>query len=98
MRCARLINAFGPKVRHSIVSAEPDRMGAADRIARSIAVDMPSDFPSLKGKPTPGRLHRLARAMEGYDLVLTYNWGAMDAVMAHTAFSQMYRPAAADSP
>jgi glycosyltransferase involved in cell wall biosynthesis len=29
--------------------------------------------------------------MEGYDLVLTYNWGAMDAVMAHTLFAQAYR-------
>ena len=27
--------------------------------------------------------------MQGFDLVLTYNWGAMDAVMAHTLFGQM---------
>ena len=34
----------------------------------------------------PARLRRLAQAMAGYDLVLTYNWGAMDAVLAHTLF------------
>lgn len=90
LRSVRLMNAFGPKMRHSIVSAEPDRMQAAGHIARSIPVEYPADFPSLKGMPTPGRLHRLAKAMEGYDLICTYNWGAMDAVMAHTAFSQMY--------
>ena len=29
--------------------------------------------------------------MQGFDLVLTYNWGAMDAVMAHTLFRDLYR-------
>jgi len=49
-------------------------------------VNYPKDFPSLSGRPTPGRLQRLAAAMKPYDLVLPYNWGAMDAVMAHTLF------------
>ena len=30
-------------------------------------------------------------AMAGYDLVCTYNWGAMDAVMAHTLFADVYK-------
>lgn len=91
LRSVRLINAFGPKVSHAIVSAEPDRMEAAQHILRQIPVTYPRDFPELKGKPTPGRLQRLARAMQGYDLVLTYNWGAMNAVMAHTAFRDTFR-------
>lgn len=91
LRCVRLINAFGPKVAHSIVSAEPERMDAAAGIARGIKVDYPRDFPPLKGRPTPGRLQKLARAMQGYDLVLTYNWGAMDAAMAHTLFGEAMR-------
>lgn len=90
LRSVRLINAFGPKVAHTIVSAEPDRMEAARHILRQVPVSYPRDFPTLKGKPTPGRLQRLARAMQGYDLVLTYNWGAMNAVMAHTAFKDTY--------
>jgi glycosyltransferase involved in cell wall biosynthesis len=28
--------------------------------------------------------------MRGFDLVLSYNWGAMDGVMAHTVFGQFY--------
>lgn len=91
LRCARLINAFGPGVAHTVVSAEPGALGAATAIDPGCRVDYPDDFPSLTGKPLPGRLQQLARAMEGHDLVLTYNWGAMDAVMAHTLFAGLYR-------
>ncbi len=90
LRCVQLINAFGAKARHTIVSAEPDQLGAAKRIRPGIAVTLQPDFPALKGLPTPGRLQKLAKAMRGYDLVLTYNWGAMDAVMAHTLFSEAF--------
>ncbi|WP_324827999.1 glycosyltransferase [Qipengyuania zhejiangensis] len=90
VRCVQLINAFGANARHTIVSAEPDRLGAADRIARGIKVTVQPDFPSLKGMPLPGRLQKIAKAMKGYDLVLTYNWGAMDAVMAHTLFKDVH--------
>ncbi|PZT89944.1 MAG: glycosyl transferase family 1 [Citromicrobium sp.] len=85
-RTVDLINAFGRKLKHTIVSAEPDRLGAADAIAKNIRVTLQPDFPSLKGAPLPGRMMKLARAMKPFDLVLTYNWGAMDAVMAHTLF------------
>lgn len=88
-RAVRLMNAFGPKVQHAIVSAIPEETGAAAEIDRSISVTWPRKFPPLKGSPTPGRLKLIAEAMRGYDLVLTYNWGAMDAVMAHTLFGQM---------
>lgn len=91
LRCARLITAFGPRVRHDIVSAMPGRLEAAAHISKAIPVGYPSDFPSLVGRPTPGRLQKLARAMTGYDLILTYNWGAMDAVLAHTMFAQAFR-------
>lgn len=90
VRCAQLMNAFGPKVEHTIVSGMPDQMGASELIAKKIRVNYPKDFPPLKGKPMPGRLMKLAAAMKPFDLVLTYNWGAMDAVMAHTLLSEAY--------
>ncbi len=86
LRAARLINAFGKDVEHTIVSAQPEALGAASAIASGIVAHYPRDFPALAGRPTPGRLQQIARAMHGFDLVLTYNWGAMDAVMAHTLF------------
>nr|WP_137676092.1 glycosyltransferase family 4 protein [Parerythrobacter lutipelagi] len=88
LRCVQLINAFGSGVCHTIVSAVPDRLEAARLISNDIEVTYPQDFPPLQGRPTPGRLHRIAQGMRGYDLVLTYNWGAMDAAMAHTIFGQ----------
>jgi glycosyltransferase involved in cell wall biosynthesis len=89
VRSVQLINAFGQGCEHAIVSAEAGAMAAARGIAGGIAADLAVDFPALQGRPTPGRLQRLARAMQGYDLVLTYNFGAMDAVMAHTLFGGM---------
>ena len=85
-RCVQLINAFGGEASHAIVSAMRGAVGAMQRIAPDIAACLPEDFPSLQGRPTPARLWRLARAMRGYDLVLTYNFGAMDAVLAHRLF------------
>jgi glycosyltransferase involved in cell wall biosynthesis len=86
LRSAKLINAFGKGCEHTIVSAQPEALGAASAIKPGIAVSYPADFPALAGRPFPRRLQRLAQAMQGFDLVLTYNWGAMDAVMAHTIF------------
>lgn len=88
LRAARLMNLFGPGVEHTVVSAQSDALGAAAAIAPGIRAAFPTDFPALAGRPTPARLQTLARAMVGHDLVLTYNWGAMDAVMAHTLFSK----------
>lgn len=88
LRCARLINAFGPAVSHSVVSAEPDAYGASRAIEASALVDYPADFPPLVGRPGLRRLRELARAMADYDLILSYNWGAMDGVMAHRIFAK----------
>lgn len=84
-RAVRLMNAFGRHARHTILSAMPDQMGAAAEIADGIAVDFPdaASAPVLYGKPGPSRYRALARYFQQFDLVLTYNWGSMDAVGAH---------------
>lgn len=88
LRAAKLMNAFGKGVEHVVVSAVPGEMAAAAAVGRHVRVAYPDDFPALSGRPFPRRLLGLARAMQGFDLVLTYNWGAMDAVMAHTVFGR----------
>jgi glycosyltransferase involved in cell wall biosynthesis len=90
LRAARLIDAFGPAIEHTIVSATPGALGAAAAISRRMTVRYPRDFPPLTGFPGFGRLRKVAAAMAGYDLILTYNWGAMDAVMAHTLYSDLH--------
>ena len=89
LRTVRLINEWGKKVEHSIVSGDLAKRGAAQMIGKRAKVKWPK-FPSLQGTPTPGRLAKLAKAMAGYDLVCTYNWGAIDAVMAHTIFADAF--------
>ena len=86
LRAVQLMNAFGRELDHTVISGMPDQMGARGHIAPSIKAAFPDDFPSLIGWPTPGRLVAIAKAMKPFDLVLTYNWGAMDVVMAHRVF------------
>jgi glycosyltransferase involved in cell wall biosynthesis len=85
-RAVRLMNAFGDTARHVVLSGVPGALGARDAIDPGIEVDLPADHPPLTGRPSLGRYRALARYMRGFDLVLTYNWGAMDAVMARRLF------------
>ena len=86
-RAVRLMNLMGPRARHTILSAVPEAMGARDAIDPKIDVAFPADAPPLYGKPGPARYRDLARYMQQFDLVLSYNWGAMDGVMAHRVFA-----------
>ena len=81
-RATRLMNIWGDKARHSIMSADPFAMGARDAIDPGIEVAYP-DAPSFAGKPGFARYREIRAFLKGFNLVLTYNWGAMDAVMAH---------------
>ena len=89
LRAAKLMNAFGSGAEHVVVSGVDGELGAAKAVDPSLAVTYPTDFPSLAGKPNPWRWWRIARAMRGFDLVLTYNWGSMDAVGAHWLFGRL---------
>ncbi|MFU7527955.1 glycosyltransferase [Qipengyuania sp. ASV99] len=91
LRAVQLMNAFGDALDHTVVSGQPEHKAAREYIARGVPVQFPEDFPSLTGFPGPARLAALARAMKRYDLVLTYNWGAMDAVMAHAVFGEAFK-------
>ena len=84
-RAVKLMNHFGNMAEHTILSAVPDALGARDAIDRKIKVDFPGEkAPSLAGMPGIGRYRKIAKYMKKFDLILSYNWGAMDGVMAHT--------------
>ncbi|MBY8827743.1 glycosyltransferase family 4 protein [Hephaestia sp. CMS5P-6] len=91
-RAVRLMNAFGDAARHTIVSAMPDQLGARDAIAPGIRYEIAQDPPALTGKLSVARYEAIARFMSRFDLVLTYNWGAMDAVMAARTFAKGVPP------
>ena len=90
-RAVRLMNLFGGAAEHVVLSAMPGRLAARDGIERGVKVEFPASAPALTGAPEPFRLWRLGRYMRGFDLVLTYNWGAFDAVMARRLFAKAMR-------
>jgi L-malate glycosyltransferase len=86
-RAVRLMNVFGDRAHHTILSAVPDALAARDAIDAKIAVSFPGESaPPLHGKPSPTRYRALTRYMKQFDLILTYNWGSMDAVGARRLF------------
>ncbi|WP_375382837.1 glycosyltransferase family 4 protein [uncultured Sphingomonas sp.] len=91
-RAVRLMNAWGSAATHRIVSGIPDQLGARERIAQGIKYEIAQDPPPLTGKPSVARYEAIARYMRGYDLVLTYNWGAIDGVMARRVFGKNAPP------
>lgn len=86
-RAVRLMNAFGDFADHVVLSAVPDALSAREAIDPAIRAEFPGDAaPALHGRPGLVRYRRLAAYMRQFDLVLTYNWGAMDAVGARRLF------------
>lgn len=91
-RAVRLMNAWGDRVRHTIVSGVPDALGARDAIAAGVPFEIAQDPPPLTGRPSVARYEAIARFMRRFDLVLTYNWGAIDGVMARRVFGKGVPP------
>lgn len=88
----RLMNAFGSEARHTILTAVPGALGARAMIDEGVVADFPENAPSLQGKPGVRRYREIAAYMSGFDLVLTYNWGAMDVVMTRRIFGGSLPP------
>ncbi|WP_066776481.1 glycosyltransferase family 4 protein [Sphingomonas sp. CCH5-D11] len=91
-RATRLMNAFGDRARHTIVSGMEGRYGARERIDKGVKYEIAQNPPPLQGRPSVARYDALARYMRRFDLVLTYNWGAIDGVMARRVFGRGVPP------
>ena len=87
-RAVRLMNAFGDRARHTIISGVPEALGARDAIAKGIKYEIAQEQLPLTGRPSVNRYQAIARYMLRFDLVLTYNWGAIDGVMARRVFTK----------
>lgn len=90
-RAVRLMNLWADRAAHVVLNGTPEAIGARSAIKPEVAAEFPVDAPTLSGRPSLGRFTALARYMRGFDLVLSYNWGAMDGVMAHRAFAPFMR-------
>lgn len=91
-RVARLMTAFGDRARHRFVVADATRLGARERIGKGVRFEIVQEVPPLAGKPSLGRYEALAKLMRGHDLVLTYDWAAIDALMARRVFARGLPP------
>ncbi len=91
-RAVRLMNAFGDRARHTIVSGMPGRYGARARIDKGVQYEIAQNPPPLTGRPSVMRYEAIAKYMRRFDLVLTYNWGAIDGVMARRVFGKGVPP------
>jgi len=80
LRTVELMSAFGRDFRHSVVSMD-GRTGAAERLPPGLDVRILPSPPKAGSFSTTLRLRRLWRE-ERPDLVLTYNWGAFDMLLA----------------
>ncbi|WP_448657898.1 glycosyltransferase family 4 protein [Sphingomonas sp. CJ99] len=91
-RAIRLMAAFGDRARHTIVSGVPEALGARAAIPKSVRYEIAQNPPPLTGRPSVARYDAIARYMRRFDLVLTYNWGAIDGVMARRVFPKATPP------
>lgn len=80
MRTVNLIAGFGDEFRHSILSLD-GRTEAAARLPEEAPVRLLPSFPKSGTLATARKLRDLLRH-ESPDLVLTYNWGAFDMLLA----------------
>jgi glycosyltransferase involved in cell wall biosynthesis len=80
LRTVALIGAFGNRFRHSILSMD-GRTSAAERLPPEADVTLLPSPPRAGSLATARRLRRLLAETEP-DLVLTYNWGAFDMLLA----------------
>lgn len=79
-RAVSLINALGAGFRHSILSMD-GRTSAARDLAPGVDVTVLERLSTARWWPTVRALRRLVRSCSP-DLLLTYNWGATDAIVA----------------
>jgi glycosyltransferase involved in cell wall biosynthesis len=86
VRLARAINALGQRYRHRIVALDGNR--AAARLIDATASDVAVDGATSERRSLPAALTAIRRrlAAAAPDLLLTYNWGAIEWALANTLF------------
>ena len=83
VRTVQILNALGPAVKHTIIATN-GRYGATERIHNHVSFDIVPPPPGKGGILYALALSRTLQAIKP-DLLLTYNWGAIDAVIAAVA-------------
>lgn len=87
MRLVQLANAWGPTMRHSIVASD-GTANALPLLAETVPLQLIGSFPDLRAASLWSRLVAIRDAVRALapDLICTYNWGAIEVVMARRLF------------
>ena len=85
LRVVRLMNHWGDKAHYDLLLAERGADSARDNIDPAVKAHFLSE-PLMGAVGGPGRFLALAQIMRNYDLVLSFGWGAFDAVVAQRMF------------
>jgi L-malate glycosyltransferase len=87
VRAAQLFNAWGDTFQHAVVSVTKGELAARDLVQPAVPLSFP-DFPDLKSGSLVGRLMAVRDRVRALapDLVLTYNWGAVEVALARRVF------------
>ena len=85
-RALNVARGLDTSIRHDVAVME----GMGSRRPPRSPFRLLREFPKVGGVPALGKLQKIAKAMIGYDLVCTYGYGAINAAMAHTAFSEAF--------
>lgn len=90
-RTARLMNAFGTRVHHTVVPTLAGETAAQKLLDPAVPVDFPIAPCRFKGPSLPVRLWEIGHFLRSgnFDLVLTYNWGSIEVALANRLFARL---------
>ena len=90
-RTARLMNAFGDRVHHTILPTIAGQLAAQKLLEPAVPVEFPDAPCRFKGPSLPVRLWEIGRYLRqgNFDLILTYNWGSIEVAMANRLLARL---------
>lgn len=90
-RTARLMNAFGGRVHHTVLPTMAGQTAAQKLLDPAVTVEFPAAPCRFKGPSMPVRLWEIGRTLRhgNFDLILTYNWGSIEVAMANRLFARL---------
>jgi L-malate glycosyltransferase len=87
VRAVQLMNAWGPRVQHGIIASD-NRYDALDLINANVDAAIAQDFPPMKGQSLIRTLRETGTYLKNsnWNMLLTYNWGAVETAFANRLF------------
>ncbi|MEX6724867.1 glycosyltransferase family 4 protein [Parapedomonas caeni] len=91
VRACQLMNIWGDAIEHHVASANAGQYAARALVEPVVPLAIVDDLAPFKGPALPVRLWKIGQALarSDYDLVLTYNWGAIEVALANRLLARV---------